>query len=109
MTLYRDLHIRNGELVLDIGNNPTLLSDRAVIAQDIVHALLDTGLVHLLLADRGSGAAADTKTRMVLLVEDDLRIMPGTVKVEQSDTGTWWLTADTIDFGLISTQLTAGA
>jgi len=107
MSLYRDLHIANGDLVLNAGNNPAYLTDRAVIAQDVVHAILETGLAHLLIADRGTGVTADTQTRIKLLVEDDTRVMPGTVRVEQVQNGTWWVFADTIDFGPISSQLTA--
>jgi len=109
VSLYRDLHINNGQLVMDVANNPELVNDRAVIAQDILHAILDTGLAHLLLADRGGSNSTDTKTRIVLLVEDDRRIMPGTVRIEQQDPGMWWVFADTIDFGPISTQITAGS
>ncbi|MFK3862624.1 DUF2590 family protein [Pseudoalteromonas rhizosphaerae] len=108
MSIYRDLHIKNGDVVLDAGNNPTYLTDRDVIAQDIVHAILDTGLANLLVSDRGTGVTQDTKTKIKLLVEDDVRIMPGTVKVEQNEInkGQWWVFAQTIEFGEISSLIT---
>jgi hypothetical protein len=117
MSLFLDLHINNGDVVLDAGLTPTYLTDRAVIAQDIVHAILDTGLAHLLVSDRGTGVTADTQIKIKLLVEDDIRIMPGTVRVEQVDSlqaggGQWWVFADTINFGSISSsiiQTTTGA
>ncbi|MFT5788013.1 MAG: hypothetical protein ACI8SJ_000108 [Shewanella sp.] len=102
---YIDLHIQHGDVVLDAGLNQTYLTDRAVIAQDIVHAIIESGLANLLVSDRGTGVTADTKTRLTLLVEDDLRIMPGTVKVEEVKAGQWWVFADTIDFGSISASL----
>lgn len=105
MSIYRDLHIINGDLVLDAGNNPTYLTDRAVIAQDIAHAILDTGLAHLLISDRGTGVTADTQIKIKLLVEDDTRILPGTVRVEQPSNGQWWVYADTIEFGQFSFNL----
>jgi hypothetical protein len=105
MATYIDLHIQNGDIVLDAGLNPTYLTDRAVIAQDIVHAILETGLANLLVSDRGTGVTADTKTQIKLLVEDDVRIMPGTVQVEQVTDGNWWVFADTIDFGPISSNI----
>jgi phosphosulfolactate synthase (CoM biosynthesis protein A) len=113
MTTYIDLHIQHGDIVLDAGLNPTYLTDRAVIAQDIVHAILETGLANLLVSDRGTGVTADTQTKIKLLVEDDVRIMPGTVQVQQirssqGDAGNWWVFADTIDFGPIESSL-AGA
>lgn len=108
MSLFIDLHINNGEVVLDAGLTPTYLTDRAVIAQDIVHAILDTGLAHLLVSDRGTGITADTQIKIKLLVEDDVRIMPGTVRVEQVSSGQWWVYADTINFGAVSSQITSG-
>ena len=108
MSLFIDLHINNGDVVLDAGLTPTYLTDRAVIAQDIVHAILDTGLAHLLVSDRGTGVTADTQIKIKLLVEDDVRIMPGTVRVEQVSTGQWWVYADTINFGAVSSQITSG-
>tara|TARA_R110002124_G_scaffold80776_10_gene213569 strand:+ start:3095 stop:3430 length:336 start_codon:yes stop_codon:yes gene_type:complete len=107
MSIYRDLHILNGDVVLDAGSNPTYLTDRDVIAQDIVHAILDTGLANLLVSDRGTGVTQDTQTKIKLLVEDDVRIMPGTVKVQQSEInkGQWWVYAQTIQFGEISSLL----
>lgn len=108
MSLFIDLHINNGDVVLDAGLTPTYLTDRAVIAQDIVHAILDTGLAHLLVSDRGTGVTADTQIKIKLLVEDDVRIMPGTVRVEQVSSGQWWVYADTINFGAVSSQITLG-
>ena len=105
---YIDLHINNGDVVLDAGNNPTFLTDRDVIAQDLVHAIIEAGLANLLISDRGTGVNADTQTRIKLLVEDDIRIMPGTVTVQENDQakGQWWVSAQTIEFGVVSTQLT---
>lgn len=106
MSIYRDLQINNGDVVLDAGNNPSYLSDRAAIAQDIAHAILDNGLAHLLIGDRGTGVTADTRVKLKLLVEDDTRIVPGTVRIEQLQNGQWWVYADTINFGPLAQQLT---
>lgn len=107
MSLYRDLHIESGDVVLDAGLSPQYLTDREVIAQDIVHAILDTGLANLLVSDRGTSVTNDTKTRIKLLVEDDERIMPGTVQVTENEIkkGQWWVYAKTIEFGDISSLI----
>ena len=107
MSIYRDLQILNGDVVLDAGKNPMYLTDRDVIAQDIVHAILDTGLANLLVSDRGTGTTQDTQTQIKLLVEDDVRIMPGTVQVQQNQNqhGQWWVHAKTIEFGAISSLI----
>jgi hypothetical protein len=106
---YKDLHIKNGDLVLDAGSNPTYLTDRDVIAQDIVHAIIEAGLANLLISDRGTGITADTQTRIKLLVEDDVRIMPGTVEVQENEhkKGQWWVKAQTINFGNFSNVINA--
>jgi hypothetical protein len=107
MSLYRDLHIESGDVVLDAGLSPQYLTDREVIAQDIVHAILDTGLANLLVSDRGTSVTNDTKTRIKLLVEDDERIMPGTVQVTENEIkkGQWWVYAKTIEFDDISSLI----
>ena len=105
MSTYRDLWIADGDVVLDSGHNPLYLTDREVIAQDIVDAIKETGLAVLLVSDRSTGNTADVETRIKLLVEDDTRIMPGTVRVENTATGVWWVYADTIEFGPISVSI----
>ncbi len=107
MAIYMDLHIENGDVMLDAGKNPTYLTDRNAIAQDIVHAIIESGLANLLVSDRGTGVSADTKTRIKLLVEDDLRIMPGTVQVQENSikSGEWWVNATTIEFGEITASI----
>ncbi len=105
---YTDIQILNGEFVLDAGLNPELLTDRDVIAQDVVHAIIETGLAHQLIGQRSPSNIADVKTQIKLLVEDDVRIMPGTVRVEQSETETYWVFADTIEFGSIESKLITG-
>ncbi|MPX98219.1 DUF2590 family protein, partial [Salinivibrio sp. VYel6] len=41
--LYQDILIENGDVVLDDGRNPVMIQDRAVIAQDIKHAIIESG------------------------------------------------------------------
>jgi hypothetical protein len=104
---YKDLHIKNGDLVLDAGSNPMYLINRDVIAQDVVHAIIEAGLANLLISDRGTGVNTDTQTRIKLLVEDDVRIMPGTVIVQENENkkGEWWVSAQTIEFGDFSSNI----
>lgn len=110
MSTYIDLHIQNGDLVFDDDNNECYITDRAVIAQDIMHAILENGLAHLLIAERSPSGIADIKTQISLLVEDDVRIMPGTVRIERQN-DEYWLLADTIEFGPISSvfNITGGS
>lgn len=108
MSLYRDIEIKNGDVVLDAGQNQSYLTDRSAIAQDIANSIIENGLAHLLVGDRGTGIIADTKIKIKLLVEEDIRVLPGTVQVNQLDNGQWWVFAETIDFGPLSTSIETG-
>ena len=40
--VYQDMRIERGDVVLDAGRNPVLIHDRAVIAQDFKHAIIES-------------------------------------------------------------------
>ena len=71
--LYQDMLIENGDVVLDAGRNPVLIQDRAVIAQDIKHAIIESNLAVELIAERSPSKKADIRTKLELLVEEDVR------------------------------------
>ncbi|KJF83557.1 DUF2590 family protein [Photobacterium angustum] len=104
--IYQDLWIDNGDLVLDEGHNPHLIQDRAVIAQDIKHAILESQLAVMLIAERSASLIADIKIQIELLVEDDVRLVPGTVRIEQPKDGTLYIFAKTRDFGDLDFSIT---
>ncbi|UTZ24279.1 DUF2590 family protein [Vibrio campbellii] len=96
---YQDILIENGDVVLDAGRNPILIQDRAVIAQDIKHAIIESNLAVDLIAERSPSKKADIHTKLELLVEEDVRLVPGTVRLEEPTEGTIYVFATTIDFG----------
>ncbi|WP_274030170.1 DUF2590 family protein [Vibrio parahaemolyticus] len=96
---YQDVLIENGDVVLDAGRNPILIQDRAVIAQDIKHAIIESNLAVDLIAERSPSKKADIRTKLELLVEEDVRLVPGTVRLEEPTEGTIYVFATTIDFG----------
>lgn len=96
---YQDILIENGDVVLDAGRNPILIQDRAVIAQDIKHAIIESNLAVDLIAERSPSQKADIRTKLELLVEEDVRLVPGTVRLEEPTEGTIYVFATTIDFG----------
>ena len=102
---YQDLLIENGDLVLDAGRNPALIQDRAVIAQDIKHAILESQLAVELIAERSPSLKADIRTKLELLVEEDVRLVPGTVRLEEPKEGMIYIFAKTIDFGDLTVEL----
>jgi hypothetical protein len=75
-----DLRIIGGDIVLDENGLPQLIGGRDVVAQDIGHRLEDSGLVVLLVGDRNSNAIKSLLLKIRLVVEQDKRIIPGTVK-----------------------------
>lgn len=102
---YQDMLIENGDVVLDAGRNPVLIQDRAVIAQDIKHAILESQLAVALIAERSPSKKADIRTKLELLIEEDIRLVPGTVQLEEPKEGMIFIFAKTIDFGELELEL----
>lgn len=102
---YQDILIENGDVVLDAGRNPVLIKDRAVIAQDIKHAIIESNLAVELVAERSPSRKADIRTRLELLVEEDVRLVPGTVRLEEPNEGTIYIFATTTDFGDVTVEV----
>ncbi|WP_274021394.1 DUF2590 family protein [Vibrio parahaemolyticus] len=102
---YQDILIENGDVVLDAGRNPILIQDRAVIAQDIKHAIIESNLAVDLIAERSLSKKADIRTKLELLVEEDVRLVPGTVRLDEPTEGTIYVFADTMDFGELQLEI----
>ncbi|HCZ9051274.1 TPA: DUF2590 family protein [Vibrio alginolyticus] len=102
---YQDILIENGDVVLDAGRNPILIQDRAVIAQDIKHAIIESNLAVDLIAERSPSKKADIRTRLELLVEEDVRLVPGTVRLDEPTEGAIYVFADTMDFGELQLEI----
>lgn len=100
--LYIDLLIENGDFVLNTGSEPVTCNNRKSIQQDIAHAILESGLLTEMIAERSPTLRADILTRLELLIEDDERIIPGTVELTEETISRLWVTASTYDFGGIS-------
>ncbi|EKO3922791.1 DUF2590 family protein [Vibrio metschnikovii] len=105
---YQDILIENGDVVLDAGRNPVLIQDRAVIAQDIKHAIIESNLAVDLIAERSPSKKADIRTKLELLVEEDTRLVPGTVRLEEPKQGTIYIFAKTLDFGDLNVEIVNG-
>lgn len=96
---YLDLLITGEDLTLDSGNQPKICDNRISIAQDIKHAILESGLATQLIAERSRTLRRDILLQMVLLVEEDVRLIPGTVSIIDEKQGRLFITAETYDFG----------
>lgn len=104
--LYIDLLITDGNFTLNTGNEPVTCSNQQSIGQDIVHAIIESGLIVELIAERGSILRADIFTQLELLVESDERIIPGTVIIQEESARRLFVTAQTYEFGTINTGVT---
>ncbi|EFH1254973.1 MULTISPECIES: DUF2590 family protein [Enterobacteriaceae] len=103
--LYIDLLIEKGDFLLNAGNEPELCNNRKSIGQDIIHAIIESGLATQLIAERSPTLRADIFTQLELLVENDERIVPGTVEISEESQKRLWVTASTYDFGTLSYQV----
>ena len=101
-SLYIDLLITGRDFTLNSGNEPVLCDNRVSIAQDCVHAIIESGLATQLVGERSPVLRADLRNQIEMLVEDDDRIVPGTVRANEESPVKLWITADTYDFGRIS-------
>lgn len=105
MGIYIDLLITNNDLTLDPSNQPLLIEDRASIAQDIGHMIRESGLLVTLLAERDRFRRTDCIKQLELLVEDDERLVPGTVQIIETGSGQYQVTATTVAFGAVEVVL----
>lgn len=101
---YIDLLITGEDITLDNGAMPRLCDNRVSIAQDIKHALLESGLVTALIAERSTIIRKDILLQMMLLIEDDERLVPGTIRILEQTSDRLLITADTVEFGEIPPQ-----
>ncbi|AJA96388.1 DUF2590 family protein [Klebsiella variicola] len=103
--LYIDLLIEGDDFVLNTGSEPVLCNNRQSVGQDVVHSIIESGLATELIAERSPTLRADIFTRMELLIEDDERLIPGTVSITDETLSRLWVTADTYDFGPLSLRV----
>ena len=105
MSLYIDLLITNNDLTLDPSNQPLLVEDRASIAQDIGHMIRESGLLVTLVAERDRFRQSDCIQQLELLVEADVRLVPGTVRILEEEKGKYLVTAKTVEIGSVEVVL----
>lgn len=105
MSEYVDLLIVGNDFALDASRQPVPVEDRACIAQDIAHMIRESGLLVTLIAERNRLKQRDCIQQMELLIEDDIRLVPGTAKITQLEPGQYLVTAKTLKFSDIEVTL----
>ena len=94
-----DLNIVDRDLSLDSLLSPEQLTKANVIAQDIKHRLLESGLPFLLVAQRNQNNIDMVLTEVELVVEQDNRLVPGTIQVFYGPEKNIIVNADTKEYG----------
>ena len=102
-----DLELAAGDLVFGPDDEPRFLAGTAVIAQDVQHRLLESGLAAELVAEDADPEAA--LAAIAFEVEDDERVRPGSARGSITANGRIEIEAHTLDGGEIDqTLLTQG-
>lgn len=98
---YLDILITGEDLTLDSGNAPQICNNRISIAQDVKHSIIESGLATQLIAERSRILRRDIILQIIFLVEDDERLIPGTIFIDEESNTRLLLNAETYDFGSI--------
>ena len=105
MSEYIDLLIEDNDFDLDLSRQPVPVEDRACIAQDIGHMIRESGLLVTLVAERNRLKQRDCIQQLELLVEADVRLVPGTASIKELAPGQYLVTATTLQFGTVEVTL----
>ena len=102
---YIDILVIDGAWQLDAGGQPRMTQDRHSIGQDIKHRIMESGLARKLIGERSPTLRADVMTEIELLVENDERLIPGTIVISEEDIERVLVTARTYEFGDLEVTL----
>lgn len=105
MADYVDLLITNDDFTLDAAGEPMLVYDADCIAQDIKHLIRESGLMVEVIGQRDSIKVRSNLQKLILLIEDDKRLVPGTIVITQIDTETFYITATTYKYSNINVEV----
>ncbi|QLE09584.1 DUF2590 family protein [Pseudoalteromonas shioyasakiensis] len=90
-----DLNILDNDISLDSFAVPSQLTNTDVIAQDVKHRIIESGKLTELIGLRNKNIVAKILTEIELIVEQDERLLAGTIKVVKQLTGEIAITAKT--------------
>ena len=102
---YIDILVIDGAWQLDAGGQPRMTQDRHSIGQDIKHRIMESGLARKLIGERSPTLRADVMTETELLVENDDRLIPGTIVISEEAPDRILVTARTYEFGSLEVTL----
>lgn len=99
MADYFDVLIVGDSIAIDSFGLPLFVEGRASIAQDIKNMIREHGYLVDMVAERNGQRIQRYMTMIEDLVEDDVRIRPGTASLVRQDNETFLLTAKTMKYG----------
>lgn len=105
MADYFDLLITGDAIALDNFGLPQSVEGRASIAQDLKIMIRESGLLVELIAERNAQKIKRNMIRIEQMVENDMRIVPGTASMTRTQNTEFYLTAKTIKYGDIGVTL----
>lgn len=100
--IYVDLLLNNNDdLTLDSGGEPVLVTDRDCIIQDTKNLIRESGLIVICIGERDPIKRAQAQQDLQLLIEEDERLVPGTIVISEESLERYLIEAQTVDFGMI--------
>lgn len=90
-----DILIRDGDIVVADAIEQHV-SDEQSLEQDIKHMILDSGYLIETIGERDADKRTLAYNKLVRLIEDDIRVIPGNVEITELDNNAVLVTADTI-------------
>ncbi len=93
---WQDLLISDRDITLDAAGMPYTVVNKPSITQDICHMILESGVLVELIGERSESVWANHINRLETMVEDDVRIVPGTVVIEREHSEKLWIFADSM-------------
>ena len=102
---YIDIWVVDGAWQMDDGGQPRYTQGRHSIGQDIKHRIMESGLASKLIGERSPTLRADVMTEIELLVENDTRLIPGTIVISEEAPPRILVTARTYQFGDLEVTL----
>jgi Protein of unknown function (DUF2590) len=106
MADYFDLLISADAIALDQFGLPQSVEGRASIAQDLKIMIRESGLLVELIAERNAQKIKRNMIRIEQMVENDIRITPGTAVMTRTQIDEFYLTAKTIKYGDVEIEVT---
>ena len=100
---YLDLLIEGDDIQLPEINTGDFVEDRQCIAQDLIHALRESGYLERLVAERSEPLREFLLGDIRNLIESDPRIEPGSVSMDWNK-GKLWIAAQS-EFGVIRSSV----